>query len=254
MIFDSHSHYDDEKFNSDREELLSSLKDKNVYKIVDVSASLESVSRIIELTKKYDFIYGAVGIHPDEVGSLDDDKMKYLEDCAALDKIVAIGEIGLDYYWDEAPRDIQKKWFQAQIDLAKKLNKPIIIHSRDACNDTMEILRKSENADIKAVMHCFSYSKETAYELIDMNFMFGIGGVVTFKNAKKLKEAVECIPMERILLETDCPYLAPEPYRGTRNDSSLIKYVIDKIAEIKNISSADVEETAWNNTMRFYGL
>ena len=254
MIFDSHAHYDDEKFEIDREALLASLRENNVYKLVDVSATMDSIPKILELTKKYDFIYGSVGIHPDEVADLNDEKMLYLEDCARDDKIVAIGEIGLDYYWDEAPRDVQKKWFQAQIDLAKKLNKPIIIHSRDACNDTMEILRKPENTDIKAVMHCYSYSKETALELIDMNFMFGIGGVVTFKNSKKLKEAVEVIPMERILLETDCPYLAPEPYRGKRNDSSLIKYVIEEIARIKGLAPNEVEEIAWNNTLHFYNI
>lgn len=252
MIFDSHSHYDDERFNEDRDIILSSLSDKGVEKLVDVCASFESIQSVLELVKKYDFIYGAVGVHPDNVGELDEEKFDIIEKAANENKIIAVGEIGLDYYWDEAPRDIQKYWFERQLDLAEKINKPFIIHSREACADTMEILHKRKN--LNGVMHCYSYSAETAKELIAMGMMFGIGGVVTFKNAKKLVEAVEIIPIDRILLETDCPYLAPEPFRGKRNDSSLIKYVIEKIADIKGMLPSEVESICYNNTMKFFGL
>ena len=253
MIFDSHSHYDDEKFNEDRKELLLSLNDNNVHRVVDVCAELKSIEKVLELTREYDFIYGAIGIHPDAVGDLDESSYEYIKSSAlSTDKVVAIGEIGLDYYWDNSPRDIQKKWFDRQLDIALEINKPVIIHSRDACEDTMDLLKSRKNP--LAVMHCFSYSKEIARELLNMDFYLGIGGVVTFKNSKKLKEVVEYMPLDRMLLETDCPYLAPAPFRGKRNDSSLLKYVVEEIANIKNIDPLQVEEVCWNNTNTFYGL
>ena len=253
MIFDSHSHYDDKQFDEDRHELLMSMKENNVARIVDVGAEYSSLNKVLNLANSYDFIYAAIGVHPDDVGSLDDSSYDVLKNYAlSSEKVVAIGEIGLDYYWDNNPRDVQKKWFDRQLDLALELNKPVIIHSRDACEDTMDLLKARKNP--LSVMHCFSYSKEIARDLLNMGFYLGIGGVVTFKNSKKLKEVVEYMPLDRILLETDCPYLAPTPFRGKRNDSTLIKYVIDEIANIKGIDPAQVEEVCWNNTNEFYGM
>lgn len=251
MIFDTHSHYDDSRFDEDRDELLSSMKDKNVGRIVSVSAGMKDIDNKKKLVEKYDFIYASAGVHPENALNLTDSDMKIIEEAMNHPKFVAIGEIGLDYH-DDVPKDIQEKWFRAQLDIAIKHDYPVILHSRDACEDTLSILNDYPN--LKAVMHCYSYSKETAEILLKKGFYFGIGGVVTFKNAKKLVEAVEAIPLDRILLETDCPYLAPEPFRGKRNDSSLIEYVIQKIAEIKCITPEEVENTTWANACRFYGI
>lgn len=256
MIFDSHAHYDDHQFDEDRDELIKKLYINNVKRIVNVSAELSGIERAIELADKYDYIYASVGVHPDEVGELSKEHTMYIKEKALHPKVVAIGEIGLDYYEreGEAPKDRQqqKQWFINQLDIAKELNKPVIIHSRDACEDTLEIIKNYK--DLKMVMHCYSYSKETAKELMKSNMIFGIGGVVTFKNSKKLKEALEVIPIENILLETDCPYLAPVPFRGKRNQSDYINYVIEEIANIKNMNVSQVEEICWKNTCDFYGL
>lgn len=255
MIFDSHAHYDSHQYDEDRDQVLHSITNNGVGKIVDISADINGIERVLNLADKYDYIYASVGVHPDEVENLTEKDSEYIYEKAKLPKVVAIGEIGLDYFKEEEygkHRDIQKKWFQIQLDIARKLNKPVIIHSRDACEDTLEIIKK--NTDIQYVMHCYSYSKETAMELMKMNCLFGIGGVVTFKNSKKLKEAVASIPLDKILLETDCPYLAPDPFRGTRNQSDLIKYVINEISKIKNIDPDVVEETCWNNTLKFYDI
>lgn len=251
MIFDTHAHYDDSRFDEDRDELLLSMKENNVGRIVSVSADMKDIESKKALTEKYDFIYASAGVHPENVTDLTDKDMELIKEAMSLPKFLAIGEIGLDYH-DETPTCLQKKWFKAQLDLAVELNKPVIIHSRDACEDTLNIL--DEYPDLKAVMHCYSYTKETAQILLKKNFYFGIGGVVTFKNAKKLVEAVEIIPIENIILETDCPYLAPEPFRGKRNNSTLIKYVIEKIAAIKGVSPEDVEKITWDNACRFYGI
>lgn len=255
MIFDSHAHYDSHQYNNDRESVIEQLLNENVGKIVDISADIKGIANVLALADKYDFIYASVGVHPDEVEELTENDLIYIKEKASLPKVVAIGEIGLDYFKEEEynkSREKQKIWFQLQLDLAKQLNKPVIIHSRDACEDTLEIMRK--NADLNYVMHCYSYSKETARELLNLGCIFGIGGVVTFKNSKKLKEAVEYIPLDNIILETDCPYLAPDPFRGTRNQSGYIKYVIDEIARIKGLSPAEVENTCWINTHKFYNL
>lgn len=254
MIFDTHTHYDDEAFDGDREELLSSMREKGVEYIVSVGASLASLSRVLELTERYPFIYGAAGIHPSETGELSPEGMGQVRELAGREKIVAIGEIGLDYHWPEPDREIQKKWFREQLKLAGELKLPVIIHSRDAAADTLKILKEWDSHKVRGVIHCFSYTWETAREYLAMDYYFGIGGVLTFKNAKKLKEAVCHIPMERILLETDCPYLAPEPYRGKRNQSEYINYVADELAEIKNLGREEVLEITNKNAKIFYGI
>ncbi|MBO4310674.1 MAG: TatD family hydrolase [Lachnospiraceae bacterium] len=254
MIFDTHAHYDDEAFDEDRESIIEELKTSNVGKIVNVGANLSSSQRSVDLANKYDFFYAAVGVHPDDAAEIDDESLNRLREMAANEKVVAVGEIGLDYYWNKENSDIQKKAFLAQIELAKELSLPIIVHSREAAKDTMDILASSDAAKTGGVVHCFSYSPEIALEAVKMGFYIGVGGVVTFKNAKKLKESVELIPMERILLETDCPYLAPDPFRGKRNSSLYLDYVVKEIASIKGIDEEKVIEITYKNALEMYGI
>lgn len=254
MIFDTHAHYDDEQFDADREELLSGMKAGGVGMIVDAAATVASWDKILELTEKYPFLYGSVGVHPDEVGDLNEENFARMSELADRKKIVAIGEIGLDYYWDKEP-EIQAKqryWFVRQLALAQQADLPVIIHSRDAAEDTMQIMEKAYEDGIKGVIHCYSYSPEMAQEYVKMGYFIGVGGVVTFKNARKLVQTVEEIPLSAIVLETDCPYMAPEPHRGTRNDSRNIPYVIEKIAKIKGISAEEVEETTRENAFALF--
>ena len=254
MIFDTHAHYDDRQFEEDREELLGSMRENGVELIVDAGSDIASWDKIEQLTDRYPFIYGAIGVHPDEVGELDEEKMKRMEQLLAREKMVAVGEIGLDYYWDKEP-EIQAKqryWFVRQLALAQQADLPVIIHSRDAAEDTMQIMEKAYEDGIKGVIHCYSYSPEMAQEYVKMGYFIGVGGVVTFKNAKKLVKTVEMIPLSSIVLETDCPYMAPEPHRGTRNDSRNIPYVIAKIAEIKGVSVEEVEQTTRENAFALF--
>lgn len=254
MIFETHAHYDDKAFNEDIDKLLCSMQDNGIEYIVNVGSSLDTSKQTIELVKKYDFMYGAVGVHPSETAELNDNNFRQIREMLQEEKIVALGEIGLDYYWDEPDRDIQKIWFERQIYLAKEENKPIIYHSRDAAKDTLEIIKSTKAADVGGVIHCFSYGVEMAREYLNMGYYIGVGGVVTFKNAKKLKEVVEYAPLENILLETDCPYLAPEPYRGKRNDSTRLVYVVDEIARVKGVEPEKVIKVTRENAMKMYRI
>lgn len=254
MIFDTHAHYDDSAFDTDRETLLSSLEEAGVKTVVNVGASLSGTRRTVELTEKYPFIYGAAGVHPDEVGALDETSFQWLKEQCLLEKIVAVGEIGLDYYWDKENHELQKKWFVRQLHLAHELQMPVIIHSREAAADTMDILKQEYRPDIPVVVHCYSYSPEMAREYIKMGYYLGIGGVLTFKNAKKLKEVVAESPMERLLLETDAPYLAPVPFRGKRNDSRKLIHVAEAIGQIKGIPAEEVIRITEENAYRFYRI
>ncbi len=254
MIFDTHAHYDDEDFDIDREELLSRMAEAKVSKIVNIGASIESTKRSLALADKYDFIYATVGVHPSETGELNEENFKWLQSQCQNPKVVAVGEIGLDYYWDEPDRAVQKEWFVRQIDMARCEKLPMVIHSRDAAQDTIDILRSENAGEIGGIIHCFSYTKESAKLFLDMDFFFGIGGVITFKNAKKLKEAVEYIPMEKIVIETDCPYLSPEPNRGKRNSSLNLPYVVKTIAELKNLSEEEVMKITYENAMKLYRI
>ncbi len=253
MIFDTHAHYDDAQFDSDREELLSSMPDLGVTTIVNVSSTLESCEKCVELAGKYPYVYAAVGVHPDEVGALNEETFAEMEALLDNDRVVAVGEIGLDYYWDNESHELQKKWFVRQLELARQHHLPIIIHSREAAADTMEIM-KAHAQGLEGVIHCYSYSREQAEEYVKMGFYIGIGGVLTFKNAKKLKEVAAAIPLERIVLETDCPYLAPEPFRGKRNQSSYIRYVAEKLAEIKEMTVEEVIAVTEANAKKMYHL
>lgn len=251
MIFETHAHYDDEQFAEDRDTLLGSMFEGGVGNIVNVSASYASCERVVNMVQKYPFMYAAVGIHPDEVGSLNEESFEAMKTLFSRDKVVAVGEIGLDYYWNKENHETQKKWFIRQLDLAREKNLPVLIHSREAAADTMEIM-KDYASGLDGVIHCYSYSKEMALEYIRMGFCIGVGGVVTFKNARKLKEVVEAIPLESILLETDCPYLAPEPYRGKRNSSLYLSYVADEIARLKGITREEVVRQTEINARKMY--
>lgn len=255
MIFDTHAHYDDEQFDDDREFLLGNMKENGIGTIVNNAADLKSVTSSLELSHKYDFIYAAVGVHPENVSELDDDKLEWLRLKSRDPKVLAIGEIGLDYHYPDNPnKDIQIMWFKRQLKLAKEQSLPVVVHSRDAAADTMEIMKEAYKEGIIADIHCYSYSPEQALEYVKMGFYIGVGGVVTFKNGKKLKETVEKIPIENILLETDCPYLAPEPNRGQRNSSLNLTFVADMIAKIKGITQKEVEDITTKNARRFYRI
>lgn len=252
MIFETHAHYDDEAFTEDRDSLLKSMEENGIGLIVNVTAEYDSIDETYELSQIYDFVYGTVGVHPSEVEELDDKKLAKMYEKAKRDKIVAIGEIGLDYYWPEPDHEIQKKWFLAQLKMAKELDLPVIIHSRDAAADTLDILKSDAATDLRGVIHCYSYSKEMAVEFEKLGYYFGIGGVITFQNAKKLVEVVEYLPLEKIVLETDSPYLSPVPNRGKRNSSLNIPYIAEKIAEIKKIPYDTVVEVTEKNARRLY--
>ena len=253
-IFDTHAHYDDKAFDEDRDILLEELPESGIARVVNIGASLASCERTIELTKKYDYIYGAIGVHPSETAELNEETYGRLQKMCCLEKCVAVGEIGLDYYWNEPERDVQKKWFVRQLNLARECGLPVVIHSRDAARDTVDIMKAERAEEIGGVIHCFSYTKETAKIFLDMGFYFGIGGVLTFRNAKKLKEAVEFIPLDRIVLETDCPYLSPVPNRGKRNSSLNLPYVISAMAQIKGISEEAVKKATWANALSLYRM
>ena len=254
MIFDSHAHYDDRAFDGDREALLQFLPKEGIDGVVNAGASRESVERTMELAKRFPHIYAAVGIHPEYTGQMEEKEIDWLAGLLSHPKVVAVGEIGLDYYWDEPDREIQKKWLIRQLHLAKQADKPVVVHSRDAAKDTLDIMRAEYGAGNPAYIHCFSYSKEMARAFLDLGCMIGIGGVVTFKNAKKVKEAIAYIPLDRLLLETDCPYLAPVPHRGERNDSRYLSLVAEQIAEMKGISARQVEEVNKENARSFFRI
>ena len=255
MIFDTHAHYLDRRFDEDREELIASLKENGVAHVTEVSADVGDFDRIIEHIEKYPQFYGTLGVHPSEVAELTESDMNKIKALSTHERIVAIGEIGLDYHFDDNPDpEVQKKWFVRQLELAKELNLPVIIHSRDACQETLEILKEHHNGCTGGVIHCFSYSKEVALELVNMGYFIGLDGPVTFKNGKKAKEVAAAIPLDRLVVETDCPYMAPEPLRGTRNSSLNLKYIIEEIARIRELPYDKMEEVLYNNAKALYNL
>lgn len=255
MIFESHAHYDDKQFARDRNELLSSMGENNIGYIVNVGANISSSKESIALAAQYDFLYAAIGVHPSDISELDDNGLAWLREHAADPKVVAIGEIGLDYHWGKG-FDVQQRqqiWFKRQLQLAAETDLPVIIHSRDAAADTLEIMKQYAKG-IPGIIHCYSYSKEQAQEYVELGYYIGIGGVITFQNAKKLKEVVKAIPIERIVIETDCPYLAPEPNRGKRNTSLNLPYVIAEIAKIKEMTPDQVERITFENAKNVYRI
>lgn len=254
-IFDSHAHYDDEAFDEDRDKLLSSLYKDGVKLIVDPGASMESSRKSLEISGRYDYVYSAIGLHPDSVDECTDENMRWLKENALRnDKVVSIGEIGLDYYYEQDNKDKQIECFERQMDIAREVKLPIIVHSRDAAKDTLEIMKSNKASEMGGVVHCFGYGKEMAREYLDMGMYIGIGGVVTFKNGKKMKEVVEYTPLDRIVLETDSPYLSPEPFRGKRNDSGRLIYVAEEIARIKGIDRDMVIRDTFENAKKMYNI
>ena len=254
MIFDTHAHYNSKQYEEDRDQVLRGLKDAGVEKVVNIAAEWDSLEATVKLTEEYPFVYGTVGIHPDHVEELDPGKLEIIRQMSRKDKILAIGEIGLDYHWMVSSKDMQKEWFIRQLELAKEENLPVVIHSRDAARDTFEIMRDVHAGSTQGVIHCYSGSVEMAWEYVKLGYYLGIGGVVTFKNSKVLKRVVEEIPLSHLVLETDCPYLSPVPYRGKRNSSDRLTYVAAAIASLKGCDREDVERITWENAHRLYGL
>lgn len=250
-IFESHAHYDDPRFEEDREQELSSLADHGVQYVVNVGASVRGSEASVALSERFDFVYAAVGVHPEDADVFDETDVQTLRRLAAHKKVVAIGEIGLDYHYDDSNKERQIAVFRRQMQLAKDLALPVIIHSRDACEDTLEVLREFR---LPGVVHCFSGSAETAKEIVSLGMYVGFTGVLTFKNARKAVESVAAVPMDRILCETDSPYMAPEPVRGTRCDSSLLPYILAKMAEIKGVTPQEMADVTCENAKRLFRI
>lgn len=252
MLFDTHAHLDDARFDEDRESVIAGLRAEGVSLVMNVGADMESSRTSAELAQKYDFIYAAVGVHPDETGALTEADMETLAELTKQKKVLAIGEIGLDYHNNGAPKEVQQKWFRRQLLLAKELALPYIIHDREAHGDTLSILK--EVGYFNGVMHCFSGSAEMAKEVTALGMMVSFAGPVTFKNAAKTKEAAKIVPKERLMVETDSPYLSPEPHRGKRNDSSRVRYVAEEIARLRGMEFEELESLTMENGKRFFGI
>jgi TatD DNase family protein len=254
MIFDTHAHYDDEAFDEDRDALLGGMAESGIDRIVNVGASLEGVRKSQELAERYPHVYAAAGVHPDEVGSLDEEKLQWMYELCRRPKTVAVGEIGLDYYWDKESHEVQKMWFIRQLQMARDTGLPVNIHSRDAAEETFRIMKEHHAGTTGGIIHCFSSSAVMAQAYVDMGYYIGVGGVVTFKNARVIKEVVQAVPLERIVLETDCPYLAPTPHRGKRNSSLYLPLVAEAIAEVKGLTAKEVEDATYRNAIRVYRM
>ncbi|MBR1761831.1 MAG: TatD family hydrolase [Eubacterium sp.] len=250
-IFDTHSHYDDERFSDDIDSLLTSLPEKGVCNVVSCGCDIKSSNANKLLADKYEFVYFAAGFHPENLEGFSLSDLEKIKDLAKNEKCVAIGEIGLDYHWMSSTKEVQKKFFAAQLELANELDMPVIVHDREAHGDSMELLRRYKP---KGVMHCFSGSAEMAKEIVKLGMFIGLNGVVTFKNARKSLEVVREIPLERLVLETDCPYLAPEPNRGKRNDSSLIPFIAERIGETLGMNAQEILTITKNNARNLYSL
>ncbi|MCR5508914.1 MAG: TatD family hydrolase [Lachnospiraceae bacterium] len=254
MIFETHAHYDDRAFDNDRDEIIPLLKQEGISPVVNVGSDIGSSERSIALAKRYDHFYAAVGVHPYDCAGLDEAAIEHLKRLCGEQRVVALGEIGLDYHYDEPGQEVQKKWFIRQLDLAKETGLPVIIHSRDAAADTFDILSRPEYRGLRGVIHCYSYSREMALKYVEMGYYIGVGGVVTFKNGRKLHETVEAIPVTSIVVETDSPYLAPVPYRGRRNSSVYLTYIIEKISQIKSLTYEETERITYENAVKLYGV
>lgn len=255
MFIDSHAHLDDERFDIDREMLIENLKNNNVDLVFNIGADIKTSKASIELAKKYQHIYAVVGVHPHDAKDVEDNYLDILRELSSEEKVVAIGEIGLDYYYDNSPRDIQRKVFKEQINLAKELNLPIVVHTRDASQETFDILKEaSEEGPIRGIMHCYSGSVEMAREYIKLGFYIAIGGPVTFKNSKVVKEVAQEIPLDKLLIETDCPYLTPEPLRGKRNEPIFIRHTAEKVAQLRGISLEELAKATSDNAKRIFNV
>lgn len=254
MLFDSHAHLDDKRFDRDRQSLIEGLPDAGISYVVNVGADMASSRSSIELSEQYPFIYAAVGVHPHDAKTMEDSHLDTLLEMARHPKVLAIGEIGLDYYYENSPKEIQRKRFEDQLELALKANLPVVIHSRDAHGETMDFLKKYSSRLKGCVLHCYSGSWEMAKIYIDMGFMISLAGPVTFKNAVKAVEVAKKIDINHLMIETDCPYLTPHPYRGKRNDPSLLNYIAERIAEIRGMEKEDLARITMDNACRIFGI
>ncbi|MCC5804267.1 TatD family hydrolase [Rossellomorea vietnamensis] len=254
MLFDTHVHLNAEQFDEDLEEVLLRAREAGVEKMVVVGFDRPTINRAMELIVQYDFLYAAIGWHPVDAIDMNDEDLVWIEELSQHPKVVAIGEMGLDYHWDKSPKDVQKEVFRKQIQLAKKVKLPIVIHNREATQDIVDILREEGAEEVGGIMHCFSGSPEIAQECVEMNFYISLGGPVTFKNAKKPKDVAREIPLEKLLIETDCPYLAPHPYRGKRNEPAYVKLVAEQIAELKEVSLEEVERITTENAIKLFNI
>lgn len=254
MFIDAHAHYEDDAFDLDRAEIFEKIQKAGCEAVIDAAQDVETSKKILALTEKYPFVYANIGVHPHCAEAFNNEDMGKIEEMAMHPKCVAIGEIGLDYHYDFSPRDRQKEVFREHIRLARKISKPVVVHDREAHQDTLDILQEEKAGECGCLIHCYSGSREMAKIIMKRDYYVSIGGAVTFKNARNIIEALEVIPLERILLETDCPYMTPVPYRGKRNDSELIPFTANKIAEVKSVSLDSVFEITRNNTKNFFGL
>ena len=254
MIFETHGHYDDEQFDTDREQLLEEFQRQDIRYVMNIGANIATSKASVELAHQYDFIYAAIGTHPDDAPELSDAAIEMYRQMATDEKVKAIGEIGLDYHYEDTDRTTQQFWFGRQLELAKELKLPVIILSREAAQDTIACMQEHNAQQIGGVVHCYSYSAELAKTFLKMGFYFGIGGVITFQNGKKLRETVDMLPIDRIVLETDCPYLAPVPHRGERNSSLNLPFVVEQIAQIKGLTPEEVIQITEKNAKCLFKL
>lgn len=254
MLTDTHAHLNAEQFEEDRSEVIQRAVDSGVTRIVNVGFNRETIPTSIELAQKYDFIYSTVGWHPQDAINMTAEDLEWIGNLCQHDKVVAIGEIGLDYYWDTSPKDVQHKVFREQIRLARKIGLPVVIHNREAHHDIIQILKEEKAAEVGGIMHCFSGSAETAKQCLDMNFYISFGGPLTYKNAKQPKEVLAQVPLDRLLIETDAPYLTPHPFRGKRNESAYVKYVAEAAAEIRGMALEELAQITSENARRLLGL
>lgn len=254
MLIDSHAHLDDSRFDRDRDKLIKSLKELEVDLVINPGADLNSSIKAVSLSEKYDNIYAAVGVHPHSAKEMDESTIEILKSFTNREKVIAIGEIGLDYYYDNSPRDIQQKRFIEQLNLAKEVDLPVIIHTREATKDTFHILKEAQDGNLEGVMHCFSGSVEMAMEYIKLGFYISLAGPVTFKNARVSKEVAKAVPLDKLMIETDAPYLTPEPYRGKRNEPFYVRYVAGTIAELRGISFEEVAKQTSENTKKLFRI
>lgn len=254
MLIDSHAHLDDRRFDRDRDRLIKSLKEFGVELVINPGADLSSSIKAVSLAEEYDNIYAAVGVHPHSAKEMDESTIGLLKSFTNREKVIAIGEIGLDYYYDNSPRDVQRKRFIEQLNLAKEVNLPVIIHSREANKDTFDILKEAQDGSLRGVMHCFSGSVEMAMEYIKLGFYISLAGPVTFKNARVPKEVAKAVPLDKLMIETDAPYLTPEPYRGKRNEPIYVRYVAGTIAELKGLTFEEVAKQTAENTKRLFNI
>lgn len=254
MLIDTHCHVTDESFADDREEVLARAQAAGVGRIINVGFNRETIPPTLVLAEQHDWIYAAVGWHPVDAIHMKEEDWAWLTSCLAHPEVVALGEIGLDYHWDTSPKEVQQDLFRRQIRLAKELKLPIIIHNRDADEDVVQILREEKACEVGGVMHCFSGTWETASACLDMDFYISFGGPITFKNAKLPKKVLENVPLDRLLVETDCPYLAPHPNRGKRNEPSMVKLVAESAAQIKGVSMDEIMEITTANACRLFPI